>query len=460
MSNLKNFFTSKFLLFFIYIFFFVGLVLNVLTIYFQPLVGDDFHYKETVLISLNFIEYFKYQYFNWSGRFPKILLSYWIFSNEINLIIYKISILPIFLFTFFVFLKKIIRINLKFFSIDFIILFICLWFIYPKIDETIIWTIGSSVYLVPWLICIYYLIIFVGEDNFIEKNIFILIFYLIISFLAGGSHLQIFIGGFIISSYFILYNFFINFKKFKKLFLFYSFFLIGGISSIFAPGNFERLGVLGNETSLISTIYKAVLFVGTTIFYLGDIQSSLIYFLLIILLFYLYSSNLSLELFLNKDNFVWLLAFLFSLLCIIPAINAINPRVIFFPIIFLTIFFLKIIFLDYQKDYQIRIKKIFVLILVILFFLESFLSSLTNYIFKQEYEQRIDLIKNAKSNLNNSILVSHYTIIPSRLTHIPNPTHDKNDLNFLSKKYQLEIDYDDNFPRSKEIRKDIKFFLK
>ena len=159
-------------------------------------------------------------------------------------------------------------------------------------------------------------------------------------------------------------------------------------------------------------------------------------------------------------NYVWYLAFLFSLICMIPAINTVTTRVIFFPIFFLTIFFLKIIFLKYDPNYQSKIKNIFFYILVTLFFLESFLGSLTNYAYKKEYDVRTYKIKDAKVNSLEYIEVSHYTIIPSRITYMLNPEHDQNDLNNLSKINEIKINYNKNLPRTKNIRKNIKFFFK
>ena len=165
------------------------------------------------------------------------------------------------------------------------------------------------------------------------------------------------------------------------------------------------------------------------------------------------------DLFHKQLNYVWLLAFIFSLMCMIPAINAINTRVIFFPLIFLFIFFLKIIFLNYNYNYNIKTKTIFFYIFILLFFLESFLGAITSYSFKKEYDERIEILNEAKLKSKNYAIVSHYKIIPSRLNHIPRPNHDRDDLNYLSKLYEIKISYDNSFPRSKNIRKNIKFFF-
>ena len=442
------------------IFFYISLIFIFLAIYFQPFAGDDHVIEEVVLNSKNFIEYFNLLYSSWSGRFSLIFISYWIYSDHLNLILYKLSIIPLFLLTFYFFLIKIINIKMKFFSADFIILFICLWFIYPAIDETIFWTAGSFSYLIPLLFSIFYLGLFNQINVNDKKNIFVNFFYLFSSFLAGSSHIQVFVGCFIVSSYWMFLYYKKNKKIFRQLLVFYILFLVGAAASLSAPGNFERLGLVNFETSTISTVYKLVLFIITSIFYLGDIQSSLIYFLLIISLFCFFSKKISIKILRNKHNYIWIFAFLFSLICMTPAINSITTRVIFFPIFFLTIFFLKIIFLKYDPNYQLKIKNTFFYILVMLFFLESFLGSLTNYVYKKEYDVRMNIINEAKINSQDYAEVSHYSIIPSRLTYMLHPKHDRDNLNNLSKIYKIKIKYNDNLPRSKNIRKDIKYFFK
>ena len=258
--------------------FFLSLILTSLAIYFHPNVGDDYYYLESISIYPNLIEYFNYWYFNWTGRFSQSFMSFWLFSDDLYLRIYKACLMPLYLITFYFFLKKILNVYIKFLSIDFIILFICLWFIYPAIDETIFWISGSINYLFPLIFSIFYLGLFTEIK---EKNNKITPFFilgLISSFLSGSSHLQIFSGCFVISTFYMNLYFRKNIQKFKSLLIFYVIFLFGGIILIFSPGNFERLGNLGFETTILSTFYKLIIFMSSSIFYLGNTQHSLIFF--------------------------------------------------------------------------------------------------------------------------------------------------------------------------------------
>ena len=459
LKKILNLVLNKNLVNFYYIIFFISLSLIFFAIYLHPPVGDDYYFTQSVLDYPNFIKYFTHMYFNWTGRSLQNIFYFWVYSNNLNLIIWKFFLLPSLLFAFYFYLIKIINIKIKFLSVDFIILFICFWFIYPAINETIFWTTGSINYVVPLFFSIFYLGLFCEIVNKNKKNFLFFIFYSTSSFLAGSSHLQNFTGCFIVSSFFMFLYYRENINRFKSLLIFYLLFLVGGLVLICAPGNFERLGSFSFETTILSTIYKSILLITSAVFYLGDTQSSLIYFLLIILFSFLFLKKMSIKYLINKSNYIWLVAFFFTLICTIPAINSVNTRVIFFPIFLLTTFFLNIIFVRYNPNYQLRIKKIVFYFLVMIFFLESFLGGLTNYVYKKENETRINMIKNAKAKFASQVVVSHYTIIPSRLTYIHTPKQDKDFLNSLSKIYQIEIKHDNSFPRSKNIKKDIKFYF-
>ena len=291
LTNNKYLFNSIF-----YFFFLTSLFLALFAIFFHPFVGDDYYFRDTVISYPNFLEYFKERYLNWTGRISQIILSFWVFSNEIYLLIFKILLIPLLLISFDNIIKKILNLKINFFSINFIILFVCFWFVFPSINETIFWISGSIVYLIPLFFSIFYLGLFTEKKSDNSQNIFIYTFYLFMSFLAGSSHLQVFAGCFVISSFFIFNYYKENKKKFNRLKIFYFFFIIGGIVLLISPGNFNRLAELETH-SYLSTIYKSFLFATTSIFYLGDTQSSLIFFLILILLLFLFSAGISFKLF-------------------------------------------------------------------------------------------------------------------------------------------------------------------
>ena len=100
-----NLILNKNLINLFYVFFFISLIFIFLAIYFQPFAGDDLIIEAQVLDSINFSEYFNNVYTNWSARFSFIFISYWIYSDNLNLVLYKLSIIPLFLVTFYFFLR-------------------------------------------------------------------------------------------------------------------------------------------------------------------------------------------------------------------------------------------------------------------------------------------------------------------------------------------------------------------
>ena len=145
-----------------------------LAIKFHPLVGDDYYFKELVKINLSLEYYFIERYYNWTGRFSQIILSYWIFSNDTNLMIFKCLLIPLIIFTLNFLFKKIINLNIKLISMEYIILFICMFFIFPSVNEIIFWTSGAIAYLVPLFFSILFLGLFF-ENN--DKKISLVIYF-------------------------------------------------------------------------------------------------------------------------------------------------------------------------------------------------------------------------------------------------------------------------------------------
>ena len=91
LKKIDNFINNKFLINYFYIFFFISLFLIFLAIFYHPLVGDDYYYKEFARKNSNFFDYFVERYSNWTGRFSQIIFSFWVFSGDINLLIFTVG---------------------------------------------------------------------------------------------------------------------------------------------------------------------------------------------------------------------------------------------------------------------------------------------------------------------------------------------------------------------------------
>ena len=71
--------------------------------------------------------------------------------------------------------------------------------------------------------------------------------------------------------------------------------------------------------------------------------------------------------------------------------------------------------------------------------MECFIGSLTNYVYKKENENRMKLIYAGSEKSKEFVVLPHYTIIPSRLTYIQTPEHDKVFLKAISEIYNIKI---------------------
>ena len=98
LKKILNLVLNKNLVNFYYIIFFISLSLIFFAIYLHPPVGDDYYFTQSVLGYPNFIKYFTHMYFNWTGRSLQNILFFWVYSNNLNLIIWKFFLLPSLLF--------------------------------------------------------------------------------------------------------------------------------------------------------------------------------------------------------------------------------------------------------------------------------------------------------------------------------------------------------------------------
>jgi len=441
-----------------YVFFCIGILFLVLAIYLQPLVGDDYYIKFQISNITSFYEFFLNRYFNWTGRITQILLSYYIYKYQIVYLFFKFFLIFIIIANIYLILNGIIGVK-KFTKIDYIIFFILTWFIYPALAETTIWTAGFITYIIPLFLFLLYVSFFINYKKYLN-NIYFYILALLVSFLAGSAHLQLFFGGLIVSSS-ILLNFYTKKSNFKKFLFIYLFFLFGGLVLIFSPGNFVRLEST-QDINIFSLFFKIFLFLLSSLFYLGNSQHSINFILLIFLIFLIFSKKINHAAFLNHNSFPWLLGYFASVIVLSPAINTLSDRLNFFPIFFFYIYILKTVFSEKSFENKIykNYKNILSLFLCILFLSECFLGTITNYYYNKESYNRNKIIQEAADKKNkNKIYVSQFSIIPSRLTYIQTPLHDAIHLKNISNLYKLNIDHSNNYPRSFNIRKKIKLFF-
>ena len=94
--------------------FFTISILIIISIVLHPYVSDDYHYQNMIVNEYqNFFDYFFSRFYDWSGRFFQNTITYFIYSNYIFELFYKILIFPIFFVTCHLIWFKIANFNKK-----------------------------------------------------------------------------------------------------------------------------------------------------------------------------------------------------------------------------------------------------------------------------------------------------------------------------------------------------------
>ncbi|MGL4393381.1 MAG: DUF3329 domain-containing protein [Fusobacteriaceae bacterium] len=250
--------TKKIQLIVFFIIIFVGVyILN----FFFPMTGDDFSYSfifgtQERIKNLSDILKSQYTYyFAWGGRvlahflvqlfllFPKYIFDFF------NSLMFILMLIGIYLNLDDNIKKKYNKINV------FILIIFLVWFIFPRIGETIFWLTGSLNYLWMGTLCLYFVYVFKKISN--QKNklftnkILIFIFYLllfILGFFSGCTNENMGISIFAAAIIYLIAN---KIVKTEIIFLLLGL-LLGSIFLNIAPGNFTRAG----ESFIINIITK------------------------------------------------------------------------------------------------------------------------------------------------------------------------------------------------------------
>ena len=423
-----------------YFFIFLGSCFIILATIYHPIIGDDLAFKFNLNKNSDFFEYFNFYYFNHTGRISQIIFTYLIFKYDFFLLLFKASSYPIYIITCFL-MWKIITNNNKFNNIDSLQIFslfsICLWLSLPALDETIIWSCGSVTYLFSifyFFNLIYFLNIFLNRKK-IDKIYFKILFISIIGFLLGSSSEQLSI----VSIIFLFFLFFQSksFNTSKKLLIIISILsvIIGFCVLFFAPGNYQRMGLL-EERKFISKIITFILYLFSGYFKLGDEDSGSNLWLSIFLMIYIINPYLKYNLSSLKESFLWLFISILTLLVMFPIVDHTSTRTTFYAIFFLYVFTLKFSYnlnkFTFEGNHLIY-KNLIFLIISCVFFFDGFVGYLSNKSLNNENIMRMEIIDNAVKNDLKTITLPVFATIPSRLTYIMPPHLEKHYLKYYEK---------------------------
>jgi hypothetical protein len=406
-------------------------------------------------------------YKSWTGRLPLIVISSLGFFHQNFELAYRIFIIAeVFFMTGLAWYCAMGKggLNLTNGVVQTFVLFgMLVWLALPVRSETVVWLSGNSVYLLPVIFGLFYMVCanFLLEAKSLKKftsSIQTFPFLFFIGFLAGSSQEQIILAC-IVYSLINLYQRF-KLKNLKSISINYWILLmgfsVGALFLIAAPGNYVRLSVM-DPPGLIDIGKRMILYIPSAFFEIGTGELGKPIWMGILLLFALfYDKQLD-----KPDNVreakMWLCVSVATLLTLIPATNQISPRTTFFAVIFLYIAVATFLFKG--KVFPNRqIVSVALLATSALVLVEATVGLIANISVASEFNHRWALIN---ANQSKHMTVPFITTIPSNLTYIQTPEQDREFLKALSTHVGFKVEHDTSeaapLPTSFKPLKAIKF---
>jgi len=437
---------------------FIGFLLSILSILNHPLIGDDIHFFWSLKEHGSLKLFLANHYDKWGGNIFHILIWYFFSYSSINLFIYKLTLVPIFLLmsilAYYLATNRLPQLGTSYFR-NFVIFTSILWLAIPEIGQTIAWATGSVyLYMTFFMLILLSLLSYAKQKILLGHNLNcgfgsgILIF--IISLLLGTSSIQVFCSVIFLS---LVWLFDLNRKGLIKevpiiFYLSLLSFLLGFIILISAPGNFERLSSY-EDPQLLSRILKFLMYIAGAYFSggSGNLGIGLIFGSIILML----SGPIKKISDITNGSLVWFAASLISLLPMILAVDFTSPRTTFMATIFLLIG-IKSLVIDDNDEKKSYISPIDFIpaMCCLLVIVDSFIGWAANRSLAAEVENRMQIIELSSQRKVDNIIVPHFTTIPSRQTYMLRPNYDKDFLDSMARYYgisSIKHDSSENAPQ-------------
>ena len=317
-----------------------------------------------------------------------------------------------------------------------------------------LWTTSLALILLSY---VYKKKVLVLSGKSFRFNILHFLFLFSFSFLIGTSSIQIFLAIIFIFSWWLF-----EIHKEKKLHsipikfaVSLSGLVFGLIILIIAPGNYVRLD-LASDIHFISRSAQFIMYLGGSFFGggSGNLGTSLWLGVIVIIL------SGSTKLFLKRisKSFIWMFASLATLLPIFLVIYFASPRTTFMAVIFILIASKTIGYHMYIENEKIIMGEIIPILVSLLIVVDGFVGWVANKSLSNEINERMKIISIAIKTGERDVIVPHLTTIPSRLSFMLNPDHDKNYLVSMANHYDLNSITQDKStnPRTKNTLKMLK----
>lgn len=286
----------------------------------------------------------QFHYFHTNGRLLLNGLAQLFLMSDNKIVFDIVNSLMMGLLILLIYLHAGLKLNKIIFP-NHLFIILCIWFLIPGPNHTLLWLDGSINYL--WAVDFVLLFLLVYKKLLVTQkrtSYLILPFLFVFGLICGYTHEVITVG--VAGSLFFYYIF--NSKKLKlDVLLLVSGFMLGTFLLVTAPGNFVRLGSGASLKSSILDIFLQRCAIILTI------PNNFAIILLSIALLLLKFKNLGYFKLFVKNNYLFLSSICISLLFILMA-GAYQPRV-FFGLAVFSIILLLIIFNDFKFSISKRL---------------------------------------------------------------------------------------------------------
>ncbi len=453
---MKNSFNNIFLI----IIFIIVLSIGAL----QPRMADDYGYYDQ-FHEQHFFQILSNTYMNWSGRVLNLFIMK--FSTYNDFFHYLSGALngAAFLASIFIIIICALGRFPDIFSYDrmiFLMAFSAVWFGMPALGECVFWRSGSGSYLWPMLFGLIFITPFVlwyksGKSVFPDKILYsILIIFA--GIIAGLSHEQVVISiGFLMGVWVAYILWFKNIEKKVPYYLYFGFasFIIGGLISFLAPGNYKRMGAFSINENLFGKLAKQI---GDFIIYVigYGAESFWIWLVVIVLTSFILNGKITRDR--MNDSILWLItAFVSILLVILFPFGGQRPM--YFFIIFITLSFMSLLNINvknlkaFNKE---KINEIITVSLMSILAVDCTLGLFSNYFLAKQMSDRQKIIMEAKEKGLKKIIVPPIEIRESHITF----TSDNPDSIFLDKSINVDYSLENSRYKPKNIVDELKVYLR
>lgn len=400
----------------------------------QPQAADDWYVGWQLADAGSISAFLKQMYFGWSGRMLIMVVAGFVLDNPITMAIFKVLIVP-----FFLVLSACVHYLATGVRPGFgparqrgyWLTAAVLWLGIPVASETVVQLTGACAYLTPAVAGFAFLCLLktayqrAQTGKVQSRGWLVAILWLLLGIAVGTANEQLFAGVAVMAGGWIWLLF--RDKKLSHLppemWLGLAGLGIGVVILLLAPGNYVRMNAQTEGTDRILTMAgRFAMYLGGAYFGLGTADTGRALWLGLAVL--ILGGSLTLSGHRAKEAMLGLLASLATLAPMLLLVNFASPRTSFFAVIFL-VMAVRTATPDSVKSPQRHASALVAFALAFLVIIDGFVGWAANKSLQGEEAARLAIIQQAVTDGKNEAVVPYLATIPSRLTFMLNPEHDK-----------------------------------